>query len=56
MLTLSETSSPPDVIINARDPMENPSQTRIFYKAGQTWFTLAKCDPVDLDDSTWLQP
>ena len=55
MLTLSETSSPSDVIINARDPMQNPGQTRIFYKAGQTRLTWAKRDPVDpydLDDPT----
>ena len=30
--------------------MPNPSQTRIFYKAGQTRLTRAKCDPVNLDD------
>ena len=47
MLTSSETASPPDVIINACDPMQNPGQTRIFYKAGQT---RAKRDPVDPDD------
>ena len=39
MLTSSETSSPQDVIINAHDPMQNPGQTRIFYKAGQTQLT-----------------
>ena len=35
---------------NARDPMPNPDQTRIFYKASQTRLTRAKCDPVDPDD------
>ena len=46
-----------DIIINVRDPMQNPGQTQIFYKAGQTWLTQAKCDPVDLydpDDPTRL--
>ena len=56
MLTSSETVSPPDVIINACDPMQNPGQTRVFYKAGQTWLTQAKRDPVDLDDPTRFQP
>ena len=50
MLTLSETSSPQDVIINTCDPMQNPGQTWIFYKAGQTWLTQAKRDLVDSDD------
>ena len=31
--------SPPDAINIARDPMQNPGQTRIFYKAGQTRMT-----------------
>ena len=35
--------------------MQNLGQTRIFYKAGQTWLTQAKSDPVDPDDPTWLQ-
>ena len=30
--------------------MQNPGQTRIFYKASQTRLTQAKCDPVDPDD------
>ena len=30
--------------------MPNLSQTQIFYKAGQTRLTRAKCDPVDSDD------
>ena len=30
--------------------MPNPGQTRIFYKAGQTQLTWAKCDLVDPDD------
>ena len=55
MLTSFETSSAQDVIINARDPMQNPGQTQIFYKVGQTWLTREKCDPVDPDDPTWLQ-
>ena len=50
MLTSSEISLQRDVIINARDPMQNPSQTWIFYKVGQTRLTQAKSDPVDLDD------
>ena len=43
---------------NACDPIPNPGQTRIFYKAGRTRLTRAKCDPVDPDDPddpTWLQ-
>ena len=38
--------------------MQNLGQTWIFYKAGETWLTQAKHDPVDpddLDDSTQLQ-
>ena len=46
-------SSPPDAINIARDPMQNPGQTRIFYKAGQTRMTRQKRDP---DDPTQLQP
>ena len=46
-------SSPPDAINIARDPMQNPGQTRIFYKAGQTRMTRQKCDP---DDPTQFQP
>ena len=49
MLTSSKTSSPHD-IINARDPMPNPGQIRIFYKTAQTRLNRAKCDPVDPDD------
>ena len=48
-----------NAIINARDPMQNPDQIRIFYKPGQTHLTWAKRDPVDpdnLDDLTWFQP
>ena len=45
-------SSPPDAIINAYDPLQNLSQTRIFYKVGQTQLTQVKHDP---DDSTWFQ-
>ena len=56
MLTLSETASPPDVIINACDPMQNPGQTQIFYKVRQTRLTRAKRDPVDPDDPTRFQP
>ena len=42
-----------DVIINNTcDPMQNPGQTGIIYKAGQTWLTRAKRDTVD---STRLQ-
>ena len=58
MLTLFETSSSRDVIINVHDPMQNPGQTQIFYKVGQTRLTREKCDPVnpdDLDDLTRLQ-
>ena len=36
-----------DAIINARDPMQNPGQTRIFYKPGQTHLTQMKRDLVD---------
>ena len=56
MLTLSETASSPDVIINACDPMQNLGQTRIFYKAGQTWAKRDPVDPGDPDDPTRLQP
>ena len=35
--------------------MQNPDQTQITYKAGQTWLTWAKCDQIDLNDPTWLQ-
>ena len=59
MLTLSQTSSLRDVIINAHDPMQNPGQTWIFYKVGQTRLTQANCDsidPDDPDDPTRLQP
>ena len=40
-------SSPPDAINITRDPMQNPGQTRIFYKAGQTRMTQQKRDPDD---------
>ena len=56
MLTSSETASPSDIIINACDPMQNPGQTRIFYKVGQTRLTRAKRDPVDPDDLSRFQP
>ena len=39
--------------------MQNPGQTWIFYKAGQTCLTRTKRDPDDLDyqdDPTWFQP
>ena len=52
MLTSSETSSPPDTIINAHNPMQNPGQTRIFYKAGQTRAKRDLVDPDDPDDMT----
>ena len=45
-----------DAIINARDPMQNPGQTWIFYKAGQTRLTRTKCDPIDRIDTTLFQP
>ena len=48
-----------DAIINARDLMQNPGQTRIFYKPGQTRLTRTKRDPVDPDnpvDPTRFQP
>ena len=47
------------LIINARDPMQNPGQTQIFYIVGQTRLTQTKRDPVDLDnpdDPTRFQP
>ena len=60
MLTSSVTLSLRD--INVRDPMQNPGQTQIFYKVGQTQLTWAKSDPVDpdyLNDPTrfqcWIQ-
>jgi len=40
---------------NARDPMQNPGQTRIFYKVGQTRMTCKKSDPDNPDDPTRLQ-
>ena len=52
-------SSPPDAINIARDPMQNPGQTQIFYKAGQTRMTRQKRDPGDPDnpdDPTRFQP
>ena len=55
MLTLSKTLSPQDVIINARDPLQNLSQTLVFYNVGQTRLTRAKCDPDNPDDPTRLQ-
>ena len=48
-----------DSIINARDPIQKPGQTQIFYKPGQTRLTWTKCDPVDPDnpdDPTRFQP
>ena len=45
-----------DAIIKTRDPMQNPNQTQIFYKSGQTRLTQTKRDAVDPDDLTWLQP
>ena len=35
--------------------MQNPGQTWIFYKPGQTRLTWTKSDPVDLDNTTWFQ-
>ena len=55
MLTSSEISSPPDIMINSHDPIQNLGQTRISYKAGQTWLTRAKRNLVDPDDPIWLQ-
>ena len=46
-------SSFPDAINIAHDPMQNPGQTQIFYKAGQTRMTQQKRDPVD---PTQFQP
>ena len=40
----------PDAIINARDAMQNPGLTRIFYNPGQTRLTRRKCDPDDPAD------
>ena len=40
-------SSPPDAINTARDPMQNPGETQIFYKAGQTQIIWQKHDPYD---------
>ena len=37
----------PDAIINACDLMQNPGQTQIFHKPGQTRLTRTKCDPDD---------
>ena len=46
-----------EAIINARDPIQNPDQTRIFsYKPGQTRLTRTKRDLVDPDDPTQFQP
>ena len=42
------TSSSPAIIINAHDPIQNPGQTWIFYKAGQTqltWMTQPGFNP-----------
>ena len=39
-----------EVMINARDPMQNPGQTWIFHELGQTHLTRTKHDPVDLDN------
>ena len=43
-------------IINTRDPMQNPGQTRIFYKPGQTHLTRTKRDPVDPAHPSQFQP
>ena len=48
-LLWSETNA----IISARDPMQNPGQTRICYKPGQTHLTI---DPNNPDDPTQFQP
>ena len=42
--------SGPDSIINVHDSIQNPDQTQIFYKSGQTYLTWIKCDLDDLDD------
>ena len=43
-------------IITAHDSMQNPGQTQIFYKTGQTCLTWTKHDLVGLDDHTHFQP
>ena len=45
-----------DTIITARDSMQNPGHTGIFYKPGQTRLTRTKHDSVDPDDPTQFQP
>ena len=40
--------SGPDTIIDACDPIQNPDQTQIIYKPGQTRLTRVKRDPDDL--------
>ena len=56
LITLSKTSSLPDAIINACNPMQNLGQTRIFLKVDQTYFTWKKCDPDYPDDPIWFHP
>ena len=45
-----------DAIISARDPMQNPGQTRICYNPGQTHLTRLTIDPNNPDDPTRFQP
>ena len=52
-LTLLLGSRSAAIIINAHDPMQNLSQTRIFYKLGQTRLILT---PLTRNDLTWFQP
>ena len=41
---------------NKQNPMQNPGQTRIFYKLGRTRLTRTKLDPDNSDDLTRFQP
>ena len=43
-----------DAIINACDPTQNPGQTWIFYKPGQSHLTQTKRDPVDPGDHRYV--
>ena len=42
--------SVPGIIFNTHYPMQNPGQTQVFYKAGQTQLTWTKHDPGDPGD------
>ena len=44
------------LLLVAHDSIQNPGQTRIFYKPGQTHLTRTKHDPVDPDNSDDLIP